>query len=139
MFTCSSSEASKDNMAELTRSEMLLLSQLGYTLYKEGQYQKAITFFQGLAEMQPDFAQFHSVLALLHHLTNNPQAALQEARRAFQLKPTDVSLMITLAEIYLTVNQPQNAREILNRAYAEARRVNHPAINRIGLMLQSAG
>jgi Flp pilus assembly protein TadD len=126
-------------MAELTSNEMLLLSQLGYTLYKEGQYEKAITFFEGLTELQPDFPQFHAVLALLYHLTNKQQNAIKEARQAFQLKPNDVSLMVTLGEIYLTANQPQNAREILNRAYAEARRTNHPAMNRIGLMLQSVG
>jgi tetratricopeptide (TPR) repeat protein len=122
----------------ITRNEMLLLSQLGYTLYKEGQYEKAISLFEGLSELQPDVPQFHSVLALLYHLTNDPLEALGKARIAYRLKPSDIPLMLTMGEVYLTLGQPDNAREILNRAYNEARRTKHPALNRIILMLRSA-
>jgi predicted Zn-dependent protease len=124
--------------AAITRTEIFLLSQLGYTLYKEGQYEKAISFFEGLSELQPDLPQFHSVLALLYHLTNDPLEALNKARLAYRLKPNDIALMMTMGEVYLTLNQPDNAREILNRAYNEARRTNHPALNRIILMLRVA-
>jgi Flp pilus assembly protein TadD len=124
--------------AAINRNEMLLLSQLGYTLYKEGQYEKAISFFEGLSELQPDLPQFHAVLALLYHLTNDPREALIQARTAYHLKPNDVSLMMTMGEVYLILNQTESAREILNRAYSEARRTKHPALNRIVLMLRSA-
>lgn len=124
-------------MEGLSKNETLLLSQLGYTFYKEGQYEKAICFFEGLSELQPDFAQFHSVLALLYHLTNRSQAALQQAKLALQLKPNDVSLLITVGEIYLSLGQSPAAREVLNRARSEAERTQHPALPRIRLFLQT--
>ena len=125
-------------MASLSKSEMLLLSQLGYTFYREGQYEKAISFFEGLSELQPDFPQFHSVLAVLYHVTHRTEAALREAKLAMQLRPADVSLMITVGEIYLSQGQLTAAREVLNRALAEAARTRHPAVPRITLLLQNA-
>ncbi len=125
-------------MEGLSKNETLLLSQLGYTFYKEGQYEKAISFFEGLSELQPNFAQFHSVLALLYHLTDRSQAALQQAKLALQLKPNDVPLMITVAEIYLGLGQNSAAREVLNRARSEAERIQHPALARIRLLLQAS-
>jgi len=125
-------------MAELSQNEVLLLGQLGYTLYKEGQYQSAISIFEGLAEIQPDFPQFHSVLAVLYHLTNRPDVALQYGIKALEQKPHDVALLMTIAEIYLALQRPDHAQEILSRASAEARRTNHPAFPRIQLLQQSA-
>lgn len=124
-------------MEGLSKNETLLLSQLGYTFYKEGQYEKAISFFEGLSELQPEFPQFHSVLAVLYHVTNRTQAALEQARLGLQLKPKDISLMITVGEIYLALGQNAAAREILNRAHFEAERMRHPALPRIRLLLQN--
>jgi Flp pilus assembly protein TadD len=124
-------------MAELSENELLLLSQLGYSLYKEGQYQKAINIFEGLSELRPRSSEMHAVLAVLYHLTNSPQDALREAVEALKGKQNDVALLMTLGEVYLTLKQKDNARDILTRAYEQARRTNHPAQNRIYILLQS--
>lgn len=124
-------------MAQLSENEVLLLSHLGYNLYKEGQYDKAIVFFEGLSEMHPDRAELHSVLALLYYLTGKSEAALTEGVEALKRKQNDVSIQMTLGEIYLALNQPDNAREMLNRAYSQALATNHPAASRILLLLQS--
>jgi Flp pilus assembly protein TadD len=63
-------------MKTLNQGEILLLSQLGHSLYREGQYEKAISVFEGLAALQPQQSQFHAVLSLLYHLTDRRDAAL---------------------------------------------------------------
>ncbi len=125
-------------MEKLSKNETFLLSQLGYTFYKEGQYEKAISFFEGLSELQPDFPQLHSVLAVLYYVTNRTQSALQQAKLALQLKSNDIPLMIAVGEIYLSLGQNAAAREILNRAHFEAERIHHPAVPRISLLLQNS-
>lgn len=125
-------------MDQLSQNEILFLGQLGYTLYKEGQYQSAISLFEGLSDLQPESAQFHSVLTLLYHLTDQPNLALEHGLEALRQRPNDISLLITLAEIYLSLKRADHARDLLNRAYAEARQTGHSAINRIQLLLQSS-
>jgi tetratricopeptide (TPR) repeat protein len=124
-------------MAQLSENELLLLSHLGFNLYKEGQYDKAIIFFEGLSEMHPERPELHSVLSLLYYLTGKPEEALTEGVEALKRKQNDVSLQMTLGEIYLALNQPDNALEMLNRAYSQALATNHPAAPRILLLLQS--
>lgn len=124
-------------MAEITENELHLISQLGYSLYREGQYEKAIIFFEGLAELQPQKPEIHAALALLYHLTEQPEAALKEGLEAYKSNRTDVPLLMTLGEIYLTLQEKENARDLLNRAYTEARATGHPATNRILLLLRN--
>src|SRR5436189_4326140 len=124
-------------MDQLTANEMMLVSHLGYSLYREGQYGKAIALFEGLRELDPDYPQTHSALAVLYHLTERKEEALQEAIAALKANPQDVPLLLTLGEIYLSLGQAANARDILNRAYLEAQRIDHPAAARILLLLHS--
>lgn len=124
-------------MAQLSENELLLLSHLGFNLYKEGQYDKAIVFFEGLSEIYPDRPELHSVLALLYHLTGRPEEALAEGIEGLKRKQNDVSLQMTLGEIYFALNQPDTARDMLNRAYSQALATNHPAAPRILLLLQA--
>ena len=42
----------------LSGAETALLSQIGYTLYKEGQYEKSLSIFEGLVELDPRSAEF---------------------------------------------------------------------------------
>ncbi len=86
-----------------------LLSEKGNKLFKSGDYQTAIEYYQRALIMDPDFVQVYVNLGnALTHIGELEKAA-ENYRNALLLKPRQWDVTIDLANIYLRLGETEKA------------------------------
>lgn len=74
---------------------------IGYIYLKEGQYEKARRFFNGLVLLEPGNAYDWRTLGAIYLFMNNFAKAIETLSKALELDPSHAGAQINLAKAYL--------------------------------------
>lgn len=86
----------------------------GVAAFKGGDYAKAAQEFQAIIDQQPDWPGAHYMLGQTLLKQNKSQEALAQLRKAYDLKPSDVSYQLALGKAYLSVRRYGDAAQLLS-------------------------
>lgn len=109
--------ASADRFLKETSSDRALVHALrGNALFRLDRYEEAVDAFQKAiaAEANPDRAWSNMLMASYFEL-NRPQDAARVGEELVAKNPSDKSLLLNLASIYLQAEQPAKAGEVFDR------------------------
>jgi len=94
---------------------------LGGLLYIKKQYVEAADVFRKAVALAPEDLEFNNNLAyVLARNLNDPQGALEPAKKAAQLSPSSADVLDTLGWVYFKLNQLSQAQATLNQALNNA-------------------
>jgi tetratricopeptide (TPR) repeat protein len=74
---------------------------IGYIYLKEGQFEMARRFFEGLVLVEPDSAYDWRTLGAVYILLNNFPKAIEVLTKALQMEPGHAGAQLNLAKAYL--------------------------------------
>ena len=79
--------------------------------FRSGDYPAAVQEFEALVQEQPEVVQYRQMLGQAYLATNQPGKAVTHLRKAYDLKPSENSIRLPLAQAYV---QAQRAEDALN-------------------------
>ena len=104
----------------------------GETCFNEGDINSAIKAFQSVLELDPDNVRANSNLGVVLWHSEEHENALEYLKRAYLANPDDKVALTNLAEVYLALQQDQEALRLYN-AYLD----HHPNENEIRNILKT--
>ena len=87
----------------------------GVAAFKSGNYAEAAKQFQKFVDERPDVYQGHQMLGQALAQLNRNQEALAHLKKAFELEPSNPSILMPLGKVYLEVGQYADAAAILGK------------------------
>lgn len=92
--------------------------QRGRKYFQQNKYADAAIEFQNAVKIDPRFAQGYYYLGLADKMRNDLQSAFQDFSKEMEVDPTQTPGAIELGNLYLTGNQPTQAKNIANAILA---------------------
>jgi len=92
----------------------------GVAAFKKGSYQQAITEFQTVVQQSPEGYQGHYMLGLSLQRADRREEALHHLRKAYDLNPNEVSVKISLAQVYTSLRRHEETVQLLKGVDAGA-------------------
>jgi len=113
-----------------TADEIRLISELGYALAKQGLNQEAIVIFEGLMVLAPATTYFDAALGALWLRENNPARALPHLNAALAVDSKDITSRINRGEVFLKLENYEEARADLNFVLRQKKSAESSALNK---------
>lgn len=86
----------------------------GFAFLREGQYQKALLFFEALILLDPKSAYDHQTLGALYLQMNQNDKALRTLNRALEIDPSNEPALLNKAKALLALNQKNEAIPLIH-------------------------
>jgi tetratricopeptide (TPR) repeat protein len=90
--------------------------QLGYAYAHQGQYNRAIPFYQQAIALNPGFAPYYSDLSIAYLNVGDTEKAMQMAQKALQVNPKSAYAYNNLGVLYLRQGEMERAAAMFNFA-----------------------
>ena len=91
---------------------------LGEVAMEQDEYQKALSHYQRVIELEPDSANIWSEIGKAHEMLDHFAEAEANYKRAIELQPDNASYYYRLATLYNENNQPSQAIEVIEQGLA---------------------
>lgn len=92
----------------------------GVAAFRSGDYQAAVQEFEPLVQEQPEVVQYRQMLGQAYLALNQPSKAVAHLRKAYDLKPSENSIRLPLAQAYLHARRHGDALSLLKTIDPEA-------------------
>ncbi len=108
----------EEALAEMERARLLdplslaISTDQARMLSSANQPDRAVLLLQKVIELDPSFAEAHRILAITYVKEGQAPRAIAEARRGFELDPSDFE-QATLGYVYAVARKPEQARKVL--------------------------
>lgn len=100
----------------MTEAEFIEMGRIGAIFYEQGNFEKALTIFEGLVELDPQNAAARAALGgVLTQLQRDDQA-LVHLNRAVELNGQEIGPYVNRAEIFIRKQRLEEAVENLKQA-----------------------
>lgn len=99
------------HIEELKKVDIVMFKLNGVTLFKEGNYQAAIEFFQKVASNSPDCYDAFYYLGMSYLMLNNIDSAVYALSKAKKLRPDAVGVHLSLGECHIRQGSMNKASE----------------------------
>ncbi len=100
----------------MTREDVEAIYTIGYTMYANGRYKDASNVFLVLTFLDSMNGMYWKALAASRQMTKEFQLALTAYLMALSLDPQDVTLLMHIAECFMSLEEPVEAENMFNRA-----------------------
>jgi tetratricopeptide (TPR) repeat protein len=100
----------------LSDEELGEMARIGFTMYEQGQYNKARAIFEGLRELDRTESYYSTALGALHLAEGALDEAVKETSHAIQINPKDLAAYVNRGEAYLRKAQPVEAAKDFAKA-----------------------
>lgn len=112
-----------------TADEIRLVSELGFSLAKQGLNQEAIVIFEGLMVLAPATTYFEAALGALWLREDNPARALPHLNAALAADAKDIISRINRGEVFLKLENYEDARTDLTFVLRQKKSAESTALN----------
>lgn len=102
----------------MNAAQVAALLQVGFTLFQQGQMEKASRLLTGLALLEPANVYVHGLLGAVRQRAGDLPAAIAHYTRALELFPRDIASLTNRGEIYLRLGRFREASADLRGAIA---------------------
>ena len=92
------------------------LMQQGINAMSSAQYQQALSYFDELINLYPDFAEAWNRRATLYYILGKHTASIDDIKHTLLLEPRHFGAIVGLGLIYLQENQLEKARDAFKAA-----------------------
>lgn len=90
----------------------------GFALLQVKEYTKAISMFEKIIEMDPEFYSAYFYIAVAHEKLNNLSESLEHAKRGYELDPYNKELPLFIAQTHAKKGEHHDAIKLLQEAIA---------------------
>ena len=102
--------------ADWNKDEIRIISEIAYSLARQGRHNEAVVIFEGLLAIAPATAYFQSALGALHLRLKNPAKAIEHLDAALKIEANDVISLVNRGEAHLLGGDVERARKDLENA-----------------------
>ncbi len=92
----------------------------GFSLYRDGRYEQAYTYFAALVELAPDSHYDHQTLGAIQLQLGNNEKALDILDKALEMVPTDEVTLLNKTKALLMVGKKAEALAIAKKLQSSA-------------------
>lgn len=119
----------------MTQEEFVEMGKVGAVYYEQGNFEKALTIFEGLVELDPTSADAHTALAGVLTQTHENDRALEHLEKAIELDDKQIANFVNRAEVLIRKQRLEEAIADLKTAIELDPNEQDPGANRARAMV----
>ncbi|MEZ5307636.1 MAG: tetratricopeptide repeat protein [Pyrinomonadaceae bacterium] len=104
------------DVLSISEDEFEEMGRVGAMFFEQGNTHKALSIFEGLAELEPESADAHAALGCVLAMNQQDREALDHLNTAIELDPTQIAPYVSIAEIHLRRLELEEAIAALGKA-----------------------
>lgn len=114
----------------MSHDEFIEMGRIGAIFYEQGNFEKAVTIFEGLVELDPESGDARAALGGVYTQLERDDEAIEQLTKAIELKPEEIAPHANLGEIYLRKGRLDEAVAEFGRAIELDPEEENPSANR---------